>query len=275
MNNILKRGISGTVFLLVVVCGLLLDKFLFAALMLYIMVGMMYEFYHMSLGGDFRGSRHVAIFAGVTLFVLMFMMCAWGLHAKYLALTIVPLLVLMACSLYSKSRDTFWKFSHLYTGIIYIAIPLACSNLLVFSGEEFNGLPMLCFFVIIWASDVGAYLFGVSLGQKYGKKLCPEISPKKSWIGFWGGMLCAVLAAVVMKWVGWFEYSVLHCVLLAVVMDISGVYGDLFESKWKRCYDIKDSGRSIPGHGGLLDRFDSALMAIPAGVLYLMLFNLL
>lgn len=274
MNNTLKRGISGTVFLLVTVCCLLLDKFLFAAYIVYIMTGMMYEFYSMSLGKDFVKSRYVAMFTGLTLFVLMFLMCAYGLSPKYLALTILPLLVLMACSIYSKNRDDFQKFSHIYTGIIYIAIPLACANLLVFRDLHFNGLPLLCFFIIIWASDVGAYIFGMSLGQKHGKRLCPSISPKKSWIGFWGGMFLAVLAVVVMKLIGLVDYPWLHCIVLAIIMDVGGVYGDLFESCWKRCYDLKDSGKSIPGHGGLLDRFDSALMAIPAGVLYILLFNI-
>ncbi len=274
MNNFLKRGISGTVFLIAVICSLLLNKFLFAVLMLYIMIGMMYEFYSMSLGKEFMKSRYIAMTAGATLFTLMFLMCAYGVHPKYLAITILPLLVLMASSIYSKNREDFQKFSHIYTGIIYIAIPLACANLLVFKNMEFNGLPMLCFFVIIWASDVGAYAFGITLGQKYGKKLFPTVSPKKSWIGFWGGMLCAVAATVLMKLIGWIEYPMLHCILLAIVMDVAGVYGDLFESCWKRCYDVKDSGNCIPGHGGLLDRFDSALMAIPAGVLYIMLFNL-
>ena len=113
------------------------------------------------------------------------------------------------------------------------------------------------------------------ISEKYGRKLCPSISPKKSWIGFWGGMLSAVLAALIMNRIGMMTYPLVHCLLLAVVMHVAGVVGDLFESQWKRCYNLKDSGNIIPGHGGMLDRFDSALMAIPAGVLYLLMINVL
>lgn len=276
MNNTIKRGISGTVFIIIMVSALLLNKFLYAALLLFIMVGMMYEFYSMTMGEDFKKSRFLAILTGVTLFVTMFMMCAYGFSARLLSLTIFPLLLLMATSLQNEEKEKFWKFSHMYTGFLYIAIPLSCSNMLVFNQMyEFNGLPMLCFFLIIWLSDVGAFAFGLSLGQKYGKKLCPSISPKKSWIGFWGGMLCAILTAIVLNRIGWMEYPLIHCIILATIMHIAGVIGDLFESQWKRTYNLKDSGNLIPGHGGLLDRFDSALMAIPAGVLYLMLIHIL
>jgi phosphatidate cytidylyltransferase len=131
----------------------------------------------------------------------------------------------------------------------------------------------LSFFAIVWGSDVGAYLFGITLGQKYGKKLFPSISPKKSWIGFWGGMLMAVAVAIILHYVGLLQFTILHCILLAVLLDIAGVYGDLIESQWKRHYNVKDSGNLIPGHGGLLDRFDSALIAIPIGVIYLVVVN--
>jgi phosphatidate cytidylyltransferase len=134
---------------------------------------------------------------------------------------------------------------------------------------------LLCFFCIIWGSDVGAYLFGMSLGQKYGKKLFPSISPKKSWIGFWGGLLTAVIVAVALHYAGIFTFNLVHCIAIAILLNVTGVYGDLIESQWKRHYEVKDSGTIIPGHGGLLDRFDSALMAIPVGIIYLVVMNVL
>ena len=118
-------------------------------------------------------------------------------------------------------------------------------------------------------------VFGMSLGQRFGKKLFPEISPKKSWIGAIGGCFTAVLAALILKWTGMIGFPTVHCIVLALIMDVAGVYGDLFESQWKRCHDIKDSGNIIPGHGGFLDRFDSTLMAFPAGAVYLVLAGLL
>lgn len=181
----------------------------------------------------------------------------------------------MSNSLYVKDKGEFGEFAFLYTGILYIAVPLALSSFLVFRhGEPFDGILMLCFFIIIWAMDVGAYVAGTFLGH-YGKKLYPEISPRKSWIGFWGGMIMGMLAAVILGWVGWFNFHWLHCALLGMAMSIAGTYGDLFESQWKRHFGVKDSGSLIPGHGGMMDRFDSALFAIPAGVIYMMIFNLL
>jgi len=275
MNNTVKRSISGIGFIGMMLLGLLVNKFLFAILIMFIMGAMLAEFYRMTMGQQYRFSRVLSIFAGEVLFLLFFLHCAYGLPLEYVVLGFLPLFVVMSNSLYVKDKDEFWKFSFIYTGILYISIPLALSNLIVFSHQVFNGLPMLCFFLIIWGSDVGAYIFGISLGQKYGKKLFPSVSPKKSWVGFWGGMLCAILTAWALKYFGLIEYPTLHCVILAMVMHVAGVYGDLFESQWKRCYDLKDSGNIIPGHGGMLDRFDSTLFAIPAGVLYLVAFNLI
>ena len=141
---------------------------------------------------------------------------------------------------------------------------------------------LLCFFAIIWGSDVGAYLFGITLGQKYGKKLFPSISPKKSWIGFWGGMLLAIVVSITLYKLGWFPdftnsetTNIVNYISMAVLLHVVGVYGDLIESQWKRHYNVKDSGNIIPGHGGLLDRFDSALIAIPIGIIYLVVMNVL
>ena len=97
----------------------------------------------------------------------------------------------------------------------------------------------------------------------------------KTWAGFWGGLVFAVLAGIVLVWTGLWTYPWYHAIILAVIMHVAGVFGDLFESQWKRVCDIKDSGSLIPGHGGMLDRFDSALFAIPSGVIYLVILGLL
>ena len=275
MNSTVKRTISGLVFTALMLCGLLIDKYLYAVLCIFIMVVMMAEFYRMTFGRKFRWSRRLSIFGGVFFFMLVFGTCAFEMPVKYVGLAIIPLVTVMIFSLYSKDRDDFWMFSHIYTGFLYIAVPLSLSNFIAFRYGDFSGLLLLCFFIIIWASDVGGFVFGTTLGKVWKKKLFPEISPKKSWAGFWGGMLLAVIAAVILKLCGLFEFPMIHVVLLAVVMDVAGVYGDLFESMWKRSYDLKDSGSIIPGHGGMLDRFDSTLMAIPAGVTYLIIFSLI
>lgn len=275
MNNLAVRTLSGAGFIVVMLCCLLWNKFLFAALILFVMSAMMAEFYKMTMGDDYKFSRILAIIAGCILFLLVFSSCAFSLPAKFVALALVPVLGVMINSLYVRDKSEFGKFSNIYTGFLYLAVPMSLSNLIAFTGDEFNATLLLCFFAIIWCSDIGAYAFGVSLGQKYGRKLFPDISPKKSWIGFWGGMLLAIVASVILHYAGFLGFPIVHCIILAVIMDIAGVYGDLFESQWKRHYGVKDSGKIIPGHGGMLDRFDSAIFAIPVGAIYLAIVNLL
>jgi len=275
MKNPLTRGISGAVFVVLMILGLTVNKFLFAALFLFIMCTMLAEFYHITMGDKYKVSRGLAIGAGAILFVLLFLVSAYGIPGRYVAIALLPLLIVMANSLYAKDKSGYDLFSHIYTGILYIAVPLSLSNLIAFDHGEFSGRLLLCFFIIIWSSDVGAYCAGLSLGKVFPKKLFEEISPKKTWVGFWGGMVSAIIASVILGLTGMFKFPVIHCVVLAMVMHVAGVYGDLFESQWKRCHDIKDSGSVIPGHGGMMDRFDSTLFAFPAGVLYLLLLYLI
>jgi len=217
------------------------------------------------------------------IFALVYLYKGFGIPGKLVILAFIPVFILMINSLYVKDKTRFDKFANLYTAILYIAVPWSLLNFAVFGPDgTFNGRLLLCFFCIIWGSDVGAYGFGMALGQKYGKKLFPSISPKKSWIGFWGGMFTAIAVSVILYFTGIFPlnagnqmFNLLHCIAIAVLLDIAGVYGDLIESQWKRHYNVKDSGSLIPGHGGLLDRFDSALIAIPIGIIYLVTLNAL
>lgn len=277
MNNLIKRTISGIAFAVIMLAAFLTNKYVFGAVMLFALIVMMREFLQMTCGKEYRYSQILSILAGVILFVLVYLFKGFNFPGRLVILAFVPVFILMINSLYVKDKTRFDKFANLYTALIYIAVPWSVLNFAVFNADgDFNGRLLLCFFCIIWGSDVGAYCFGMALGQKYGRKLFPSISPKKSWIGFWGGMLTAVLVSVALYFAGVFpmeagsqRFDLLHCVIIAVLLDIAGVYGDLIESQWKRHYNVKDSGKLIPGHGGLLDRFDSALIAIPIGIIYL------
>ena len=275
MNNTVVRTLSGAVYGALIFCSLLINGYFFAALIVFSMCAMMVEFYRMTMGESYKFSRALAIGAGVILFLLLYFCKAFHMPGKYVALAIIPILIVMFNSLLVKDKSEFTKFAFIYTGLLYIAVPMSLSNLLAFREGTFSGLLLLCFFIIIWCSDIGAYILGSLLGQKYGKKIAPEISPKKSWIGFWGGLLFAVLAAMILHWTGLLSFPLVHCIILAVLMHGSGVAGDLFESMWKRCCNVKDSGNLIPGHGGMLDRLDSTLFAMPVGAIYLALFNLI
>lgn len=280
MSNLLKRTISGIIFMGIMLAAMLVNRYLFGAVMLSILCMMMFEFLRMTMGKSYPASQVLSIVAGAMLFILSF--CHTGLGASGLLyiLVFIPMFVMMANAIYVKDRQNFGKYAFLYTALLYIAVPWALMNYAVFYKAAdgsifFNGHVLLGFFCIIWGSDVGAYIFGCTLGQKFGGKLCPDVSPKKSWVGFWGGLLTAILVSILMWGIKIFDFSIVHCIVLAVVMNIAGVYGDLIESQWKRYCETKDSGIAMPGHGGMLDRFDSALMAIPVGAIYLLIFNLM
>jgi phosphatidate cytidylyltransferase len=276
MNNFVKRTISGIGFVAVMLAAFLTTKYVFGAVMLLALVIMMREFLKMTCGKDYWFSQILSILAGATLFSLIYLYKGFNFPGRLVILAFVPVFVLMINSLYVKDKSRFDKFSNLYTALMYIAVPWSLLNFAVFNcNGEFDGKLLLCFFAVIWGSDVGAYLFGITLGQKYGKKLFPSISPKKSWIGFWGGLLMSAAVAVILHYSGLFTFDIVHCIAMSTLLCLAGVYGDLIESQWKRHYEVKDSGNIIPGHGGLLDRFDSALIAIPIGIIYLVVMNVL
>lgn len=276
MKNLWVRTLSGICFLGVVLGSLLVSPWLFGAFQVFVLVTMLLEFYRMTMGNHYPISRSFAILAGVTLFALVFFVAMFPsrLSTKIIGVAILPLLGVMVGSLYTQDKTEFGLFSNLYTGLLYLAVPVALSNLIVFKGGSFDGSLMLSFFILIWASDVGAYSFGMLLGRN-GKKLFPSISPKKSWAGFWGGMALAVAAALILQATPLLPIPWYLAIPLAVLMHIAGVWGDLFESQWKRVCEVKDSGAIIPGHGGMMDRFDSAIFAMPVGTIYLLSVGLL
>jgi len=276
MNNFVKRTISGIGFAAIMLAAFLTNKYVYGIVMLFSLVVMMKEFLSMTCGRNYRYSQFLSIFSGAVLFTLVYLYKAFDFPGRLVILAFVPVFLLMINSLYLKDKSRFDKFANLYAAMLYIAVPWAMLNFAVFNAAgEFNGILLLCFFCIIWGTDVGAYMFGITLGQKYGKKLFPSISPKKSWIGFWGGLGTAIGVAIGLHYVGLFCFDLIHCIFMGVLLCVAGVYGDLIESQWKRHYNVKDSGNIIPGHGGLLDRFDSALIAIPIGIIYLVVMNVL
>ena len=187
-------------------------------------------------------------------------------------LTIVYLLV---AELYLKQPNPVNNWAYTMLSQLYIALPLSMVHVLAFmstppDGEvRFVGLVPLSVFVFLWVNDTGAYCAGSLLGRH---KLFPRVSPGKSWEGSVGGGVFALIAAAIFghfypvmgipQWMG-----------LGLVVTVFGTWGDLVESLLKRTWGIKDSGHLLPGHGGMLDRFDSSLLAIPAAVIYLYTLN--
>lgn len=274
MSDITLRTLSGVGFVAIMLCGLLISPYIFAVLVIFIMTTMMMEFYRMAMGSRHPVSRWIAISTGIAEFCLLFSVCFWHLDIKFTALPLTLLMAVMISAIFSGGKEHMSDYAYILAGLVYIALPMSLSNLVAFRDGQFNALLLLSFFILIWFSDIGAYVIGRAFGDGK-KKLAPEISPKKTWVGFWGGMAFCIVAAIVLELTGIFPYPWYHCILLAVIMNLGGVCGDLFESLWKRQFGVKDSGHIIPGHGGMLDRFDSTLIAVPLGAIYLSISGLL
>lgn len=153
--------------------------------------------------------------------------------------------------------------------LFYVALPLALLMLIGGGTGEWEPARVLAIIFIVWVNDIFAYLVGCSIGKH---KMCPTISPKKSWEGFFGGILFAVAFAMVY---GYFmEGNIYLWGGLGAAIALAGVAGDLLESKIKRECEVKDSGNLIPGHGGMLDRFDALLLAAPVAYVYMLIFGL-
>ena len=276
MNGTVKRTLFGVIFLAVMLGGLLWKPTAYAALFTFITFVMLREFYQMNIPGKYRSLKNFATAVGCVFFLSTYFYNSAEPDKLYLLLSFALVVILMALSVLDKNHEDFQLTAFLYAGLLYIALPLGLLNFVVFRGGEFSGLLVVAFFCIIWASDVGAYCFGMLFGQKlWPAKMCPAISPKKSWAGFWGGMFMAMVAGAILYWTGLFTFPLWHCLIVSALMHCMGVLGDLFESLWKRAAGVKDSGNLIPGHGGIMDRFDSALFAIPTGYIYLIVFSLI
>ena len=205
--------------------------------------------------------------------VFVAIMLAGLLINKWLFGLLVSLMA--AGMLYEYLRVPEQSGTHKFIGVIYILIGLVALNALAFLDGNWSGIPVLCIFIMIWGTDVGGYCIGSSLGKKFcSGKIAPGISPNKTWAGFWGGLVCCVAAAVILSITGLLGLSVILAVILGIVVHFSAVTGDLIESMWKRRVGIKDSGTIIPGHGGLLDRFDSTILAADAAWVFFLIYKI-
>lgn len=195
-----------------------------------------------------------------------------GMHM--LVLYGVTLLFLLIGELYRQAPNPLKNWSLSLASQLYVGLPFALLPLIGVHYDAYYGTPQyewiypLALFIFLWMSDTGAYLVGSLLGRYIPYKLFPRISPKKSWVGSIGGALLTMLAAYIIYIISPGDLSLEAWLGFALVVVCFGTWGDLVESLLKRQLGIKDSGKALPGHGGFLDRFDSALLAIPASVLY-------
>ena len=278
MKNLMVRTLSGLVLVAVFVGAVLGSQWSFGALLLLILVGGQTEFYKLARETGLSPQRWMGLAVGVLLFALNFIVFRQfsrsvtdeaGGAVLYLLLYIGLLLpTLFVCELFRRSATPLANLGATLLGVLYVAVPLSLLLYVpVLAGDGvWRPETVLCYIFIIWANDVFAYLGGMTFGRH---RLCERLSPKKSWEGFFGGLAGAVATGLAAAYALDANYWVWGG--LALVASLSGVAGDLVESMFKREAGVKDSGQVIPGHGGVLDRFDALLLSAPYVFLYLLL----
>lgn len=276
MKNLIMRTLTGVVFVALMVSSILYGPISFGILFALVTGMSMWEYTGLiNQRSDVSLNRLISVVAAVYLF------CAfWGYSSGVTPTSgvfipyVLTLIYLIVSELYQERDHTLNNWAYTMFGQIYVALPFSLLSTLAFTVNpadmtvNYSWILPLMLYVLLWCSDTGAYCVGSLLGKKISYKLFPSVSPHKSWVGSVGGGLLAVaVAALVARWDttltlwGWIGF--------ALVVVVFGTWGDLVESLFKRQLNIKDSGNILPGHGGMLDRFDSSMMAIPAVVVYL------
>jgi len=275
VNNLITRAGAGIIYILVILLGVLGGQVPFLIIFGAILATGLFEFYRMmekdtshAISKIFNISMGIIIFLSVFLYIKG--ITVYALPAAIL----VYLLILIASSVFIRREDIFHGIIYSVFGQIYITMPLGLLMLISYSyqnsipGGGSDWVPILALFVFIWVNDTAAYFIGSLIGKH---KLIEHISPKKSVEGFIAGIIFTLLASFIFARV-YHEFSTVFWIGYGAVVALFGTLGDLFESLIKRTSSVKDAGHLIPGHGGILDRIDSLLVAVPAVYLYLLLF---
>jgi len=273
MKNFIVRAVTGIIFVAIVVTCFLTPRamaFLFA-----IVTGLtIWEF--TGLVNEHKGvqvNRLISTVAGVYLFLAMAGFNSGITPSSVFIPYLLSIIYLLVAELYLKAEDPISNWAYTMMSQMYIALPFSLLNVLAFSAPgQYSYVFPLSLFIFLWMNDTGAYLSGSLLGKH---KLFPRVSPGKSWEGsIGGGILVVGVALLVWYLLGTYfpdepNLSAAEWAGLGLTVVVFGTWGDLIESLFKRTIGIKDSGNILPGHGGMLDRFDSSLLAIPAAVVYL------
>ena len=276
-NNFIQRAITGIIFVGVLIGCILGGPISFTLLFALITALTIHEFgVIISKQPDVEINKPICMLFGVFLFFGFAYLGVMPGQTEILIPYLFLIIYLLVSELYLKKKNPLNNWAYAMMSQIYIALSFAMLNVLAYhsignEGElsnyqvQYNPILPLSIFIFTWINDTGAYCTGMLFGKH---RLFERISPKKSWEGSIGGGVFSIIAAIVMA--HYFPFMPISIWIgLALTVVIFGTLGDLTESLLKRTIGIKDSGNILPGHGGMLDRFDSTLMAVPAAVVYL------
>lgn len=262
MNNFTLRTITGAVFVIMIIGSVIINHYVFAGLFLLVALAGYWEFTRIARLLNANPSRLFGSIIALLAYVLI--VCVeFGLLPQNTLLYLIMLpLALVTAELTRKSSTSLLNTATAIFGIMWVVVPLALLAGFFNLAEEHKwretGL-LLGFFLILWIYDSGAYIFGSIFGKH---RMIERISPKKSWEGFAGGAMAGLLIAYIIS-ASFTEFSIGEWLIIGISIVIFGTIGDLVESMFKRNAGVKDSGKILPGHGGILDRFDAVYIAAP------------
>lgn len=270
MKKLFTRAVTGSAFVGLIILALVLNSHLcFIGLFSLMSILSLAEFYRLTNKKEKKITSLLDIAGGLILFLSLYALMT---SPQFEIITVVPYLIYLVArfvvQLYTKEENPLINWAFSLMGQVYVALPIALLNVVAFK-YGFNIL--LALFIFIWINDTGAFCVGSTIGKN---RLFERISPKKSWEGFFGGLAFCIVAATLFAlcFPAYFSgLSLAQWIGLGIVTSIFATWGDLCESLIKRTLGVKDSGKLLPGHGGMLDRIDSLLLVIPVALLYLIL----
>lgn len=276
MKKLITRALSGLVFITIVIGAIFLGQYAHAILFLFVSIGCMIEFYTALINKGVDINIKIGVIVGTIIYATIISVALFNGSFASLLITIPVLFLIWILQLWQKNQKPFETISYTLCSAIYIAVPLALTihvakpMFLTTTVTQLAYYPFIMLGVMIlqWVSDTFAYLTGICIGKH---PLFKRHSPKKSWEGFVGGFLFCVLAGYLIGTYVDTPFDKVDWIVMSIMIPPIGTLGDLVESMFKRSMDIKDTGNIMPGHGGLLDRFDSLIMTTPFILGYLLI----
>ena len=273
MSNLVQRSITGVLFVATIILCISWNEYSTGVLFLIASTLATYEFYQILNKRKLSQNTKYGPFVNVIIYTLLSLYFIGIIKDdRYLFLIVPFMIILVLQELFYKGSIPYQNISSTLFALLYITLPFAILNYLSFNEEIYEKISLsenwsllAGFFIILWTSDSMAYVTGRLIGKH---KLFPRVSPGKTWEGFIGGITFSILAAYLFSY--FTESSAQHWIIMALIISIFGMLGDLSESLLKRSGEVKDSGNILPGHGGILDRFDGILLSAPLVLCYLL-----
>ncbi len=268
LGNLGQRIITGLVGATIIVSFICYNQFSYFILFGAIAFLTLNEFYALLKKAGIHTNKTLGHITGTGIFAIAFLVETKMILPDYYYLIIALAFTLFIMELYRRKDDSFSSIAYTLLGVVYIALPYSLLTVSAFFSGGYTYEIVLGILFLVWANDIGAYIAGRTLGKT---KLFPSVSPKKTWEGSIGGGIFSLATALGLSYY-FYELSAMQWIIIAIIVIITGSYGDLVESLFKRILAVKDSGETIPGHGGFLDRFDGLIFCLPFVTVFLKIF---